>query len=810
MAAIGQKNYLIGVISGCFGALINDTTMKSILFGVALLLIGNLLFAQSINGTATDAATHQPLSFTTISLLKAADSSQVKGTLADDDGKFHFEKLKAGKYLLAVQIMGYISKKVAVTVTDADQTINLQLVSQTTNLNEVTIKASKPLVEHQAGKTIFNVENSIVSVGNTTMELLAMTPLVQLKPGGDITIKGKPNVLVMLNGKIIPGETAATVLQNMPAENIARVEVISSPSARYDASASGGVINIITKKGVAAGLNGTVNLTAAQSSYGKYSGGVVLNYRTGKVNIYGTANVRDAKGKRNEETARTIGTEQSATPVELLTHGVTESGKVGMDYDVTKNSTISASVEGAYTQSNNKATSVAYFNSRQLDSVLTANSKPGGNYNFTLYDLAYQNRLDNEGQLLNFDLNQVHYSGLSRQNMDGVLTDVIGNNPVKYNSAITRTNSLFNVSTIQTDYTLPFDTNTVLEAGLKDLHTGSSNTSTDLQQNELTNTPQQSSTAYHENIAAGYLDLSRQLGTLKLETGLRAEHTAATLSNMGLHESYLDLFPSASIDKKFTNHDKLTFSYTSKIDRPAYESLIPFVTPIDRYTQEKGNPDLKPAYTQDFELTGSAGKLELTLGYTYTKDAITDFIIQDAQTSVWTITKTNFSRAENYNISVSLPITMVSWWNSNNTLTAFYNNFYSNNAGGDAYDKGKFSYTINSINTFTLPAGFKAELVGVYNSASVYGLYQISHTSMVNAGIAKAFAGKKINVKLAANDLFNGSGYDLQTDAGILHMTGFSRYDSRRVSLSLSYKFGKKATPAKDQDHSDVKGRLNM
>ncbi|WP_158992801.1 outer membrane beta-barrel family protein [Mucilaginibacter sp. L196] len=788
--------------------------MKSIFFSFVLLLLSNFLFAQNISGIITDATTHQPLSYSTISLLTTPDSVQVKGTLASDNGGFRFEKAKAGKYLLAVQMMGYVKKTMNIAVTGADQTINIQLAAQATSLSEVTIKVAKPLVEHRADKTIFNVENSIVAIGNTGMELLSMTPLVNVQPGGSISIKGKQNVLVMLNGKIVPGETAVTLLQNMPAENIARIEVITTPSAKYDASASGGIVNIITKKGTGMGLNGTASLTAARTNYGKYSGGVLLNYRTGKVNVYGAANVRDAEGDRNEETDRSLNTgsqaEQLQTPTELWTHGVTETGKLGFDYEVTKNSTLSASVEGAYIQSNNRAKAVTYFSSKQLDSVLTADSKPGGNYNFTLYDLAYQHKLDNKGQLLNIDLNQVHYSGLSRQDMDGQLVDASGSNPVQYNSAVTRTNTLFNVSTIQSDYALPLDTNTLFEAGVKDLYTNSFNKSTDMQVNSLTNVPELSNTAYNENIAAGYFDLSRQLGTLKLQAGLRAEQTQATLSSTGLHENYFDLFPSLMADEKFSANNELTFSYASKINRPNYVSLIPFVTPIDRYTQEKGNPELKPAYSQDFELTEAVGSLAITLGYTYTKDAITDFIEQDEQTQVWTITKANFTREQNYNLSLVLPVAVTKWWNSNNTVVGLYNSFYSNDAGGSAYSQGKFSYNVNSMNTFTLPMGFKAELTGIYNSSSVYGLYNISHTSMVNAGLSKAFAGKKLNVKLGVNDIFNGSGYNLSTNAGILHMTGSSYYDSRRVSLSVSYKFGKKSTPAKERDHDDVKERLSM
>jgi len=788
--------------------------MKSIFLSLALLLESSLLFAQNISGVITDTKTHQPLPYSTVSLLKAADSSQVKGTLAGDNGSFRFEKIKAGKYLLSAKQMGYSKQVIAIELNGTDHTINIALTPRTTSLGEVTIKATKPLVEHRADKTVFNVENSIVAVGNTAIELLSMTPLVNVGPNGNIRVKEKDNVLITLDGKIIPGETIANLLQSIPAENIARIEVSTNPSAKYDASTSGGIINIITKKGTTTGLNGAATLTAGRSNYGKYSGGVSLNYRRGKVNVYGTANLRDAKGDRNEAINRSLTTgnvtEQLQTPTELWTHGVVENGKLGMDYDITKTSTLSASVEGSYIQSNNRATAITNFSSKKADSILTANSIPGGNYNFTLYDLAYQNKLNTKGQLLNIDFNQVHYSGLSRQDMNAQLLDLSGNNPAQYSSATTRTNTLFNVSTFQTDYTLPLDTNTVFEAGIKDMHTGSSNLSTSMQVNSLTNIPNMSTTNYNENIAAAYLDLSKQIKKLKIQAGIRAEQTYANLSSSGIQQQYFDLFPSLMLDEKLTGSKELTFTYAAKVDRPGYTSLIPFVTPIDRYTQEKGNPGLKPAYSQNFELTGSAGNLAVTLGYMYTKNAITDFIVQNVQTQVWTITKANFNNSQNYNLSLVLPVQLAAWWNSNNTLVGLYSSYYSNSVGGNNYSRGQFSYNLNSMNTFNLPKGFKAELTGIYNSSAVYGLYQIGHTSMVNAGISKAFINKKLNVELGANDIFNDSGYNLNTNAGVLRMTGYSRYDSRKVTLSLSYKFGSKLNAHKEREHDDVKGRLNM
>jgi outer membrane receptor protein involved in Fe transport len=790
--------------------------MKKLILSLVLLSTGKILSAQSIKGTITDSKTHQPLSYSTVSLLKVADSSQLKGALANDNGLYKLENIKTGNYLLSAQIVGYVKKLVPVTVIKDEINVNMDLTPQTNQLSEVTIKATKPLIERHTDKMVFNVENSIVAAGNNGMELLKMAPLVTLSQDNTIKLKGKENVMVMLDGKIIPGETAGSLLQSMSAEQISKIEIITNPSAKYDASATGGIINIITKKGTGMGLNGTANLSASRSDYGKYNGGVSLNYRTNKLNIYGNLNLRDGKGYRNEGLIRYLQTAGQPitleTPTELFTNGKAETGKVGIDYTLNKTSTIGFSAEGLFLQSDNRANATSYFRDAAgtLDSVLTSASRPCRNNNYTSYDLNYSNKINAKGEEITIDLNQSHFAGLTKQDLDAQMIAVSTNRPAEYSSSVNRTNSLFNITTFQTDYTLPLDTSITLETGVKNLHTSSANRSSNQDVNSLTGAPDFSNTSYKENIAAGYLILTQQLKTLKLQGGVRAEQTNASLSNTNLNTNYLNFFPSAVVDKKFSDKYELTFTYAGKINRPAYQSLIPFVVPIDRYTREKGNPDLKPEYAHSFELTNNIHDISITLGYTYTHNAITDFIEQDQQTKVWTFTKGNFNHLENYNVAVVLPYNPTHWWNSNNTVVGLYNSYYGDNVGGSIYDHGKFSYDLNSINTFTLPNNIKAELTAIYNSNSINGLYQISHYSMVNAGVSKAFLAKMLNVKLGVNDIFKGSGYTLSSNAGSLHMNGHSYSDSRRVTLSLSYKFGKKVTQARQSNHDDVKGRLSL
>jgi outer membrane cobalamin receptor len=777
------------------------------------------LFAQNIKGLIADAGTHQPLANATISLLKASDSSLLKAALAGDDGHYQFANLQPGNYLLSVQMMGYSPQLIPVTIATTDQTIDIQLMAIVKQLGAVTVRVSRPLVEHRPDKTIFNVENSIVATGNTALELLKMTPTIMIGSNSGIRLKGKEHVMVMLDGKIVPEETLADILQSLSAEQISKIELDYTPSAKFDAAATGGIINIITKKGMGRGFNGVANISALESSYGKYNGGISLNYRTGKLNCYATINGRNSKGYKNETIIRLLDAGNGAhqtmdMPAELFSHGKSATGKMGIDYTINSASTIGFSADGIFTRSNNRVVAISSFiNDMQAkDSSLTSNSWPAGNTNYSSYDLYYKNKLNAKGDQLALDLTQMHYNGLTSQMVNTTIVSANAAIPDKYAFSYNSTKAIIDITTAQADYTLVIKQGLSLNTGLKEIFTQSKNQSTSEQQNGLGQEPALNATSYKENIFAGYAMLTRQLKTVQVELGLRAEQTNARLNGTGLNSTYLDLFPSALVSKKLSDKYQASLAYTSRIHRAAYKALIPFVIPIDRYTQEKGNPELKPEYTNSIELTNTIGKINLTIGYTHTRDAIADFIEMDPITRVWTITKGNFPRKENFDVTLVVPITIARWWSTDNTLQAFYNSFVdkTGKVGGVAYKQDQYSCAINSINTFSLPRNIKADLTLLYNSPYIDGLYKLGHSSSVNVGFSKAFLEKKLLLKLAVNDLFHDNGYTFRSGNGNIQLSGDHYTDSRQFVIALSYKFGKSASQSNRTGNDDMKGRLNL
>jgi outer membrane cobalamin receptor len=679
-------------------------------------------------------------------------------------------------------------------------------------LGEVTVRASRPLIEHRQGKTIFNVENSIVATGNTALELLKMTPTVLVSSNGDIRLKGKEHVMVMLDGRIVPEESLTDILQSLSADQISKIELDYTPSAKFDAAATGGIINIITKKGSVRGFNGVANLSALQSRYGKYNGGLSMNYRTDKLNCFATINGRSSKGYKNENIIRF--NPNIDMPTEAFSHGKAATGKIGIDYTISPASTIGFSADGIFSRSNNRVTAVSSFMNAMhaTDSSLTSQSSPAGNTNYSNYDLYFKNKLNPKGDLLALDVNQTHYNGLTRQTVNTMIVSADPAIPDNYAFSYNSTRAIIDITTAQADYTLMLKQGLSLNTGVKEMYTQSKNQSGSEQQNGLGQEPALNVTSYKENIFAGYALLTRQLKTVQLQLGLRAEQTNARLNGTGLNSNYLDLFPSALVSKKLSNNYQVSLAYTSRIHRPPYRALIPFVIPIDRYTQEKGNPDLKPEYTNSIELTNTIGKLNFTLGYTHTRDAIADFIVMDPQTRVWTITKGNFSRKENIDATLVVPLTITHWWSTDNTLQGFYNSFVdkTGKVGGAAYKQDQYSCAINSINTFLLPRDLKADLTLLYNSPYIDGLYKLGHSSSINVGFSKAFFEKKLLLKTAVNDLFHDNGYTFRSNNGNIQLWGNHYTDSRQFVIALTYKFGKTAIPNNKPGNDDMKGRLNL
>ena len=337
-----------------------------------------------------------------------------------------------------------------------------------------------------------------------------------------------------------------------------------------------------------------------------------------------------------------------------------------------------------------------------------------------------------------------------------------------------------------------------LETGLKSSKVSTDNVSSF--ENFLNNNWQSDLTRsdhfiYDENINAGYINLNREFTGLTVQLGLRAEQTNSKGNSVPKQQisdrHYFDLFPSVFVNRVLSKNHEVGFSYSRRIDRPDYEDLNPFVYFVDLYTYSMGNPYLNPQYTNSFEISYSYKKtINATLGYSHTNDAISRVLVSDTLKKTLFISSQNLAQKKSYSLNINSPLTIFKWWTTNNNLTVFYNEFSTPNLLGVPYKGGKTAFNFNSNQTITLNGTTNFELSGFYRSAQVDGTLSVKPIYGIDLGVSKSFMDKKLNIKLAANDVFNLQKFRITSAIPSQIYSVVEKSETRVFRLTCSYRFG--------------------
>jgi len=791
--------------------------LKSVIIFILSFGLVNAAFAQTgkaqVSGILQD-INGKPMDYASVSLVTARDTATVQGTLSTETGVYNFLNIKAGTYMVKASTVGYqtaLSQPFVVTDSTKSITIpTLQAKADIRNLNTVVITATKPLIEHQADKTVVNVAGSVLAAGNTAMDILERAPGVTVDKDDNISLKGKQGVTVMINDKLtyLSASQLATLLRSTDGSTIQSIELITNPSAKYDAAGNSGIINIKLKKNKLNGTNGSASVTGAVGTYLKSSETFNINHKQGDLNVFANFSRGDIPQGRTIDINRTVVDTGKSTYFKQKSFMPSinhyNNYSFGADYDTSPKNTIGFAVNGyfnTYDQGNTNNTNIASTPNGKPDSTQQTLSQVNQSYKNYTIDLNDTYKIDTLGQELSFDADYSQFNNNSNAYYNTTFSNQ-AEAPVDLRQV---TPSEIDIRVGKVDYVKPLTKSLKLEIGGKysDVKTNNNLEATTLQGGEYVNDATLTNQfIYDEKISAGYVNLTKTYKNTSIEVGLRGEYTTSrgdlVTEDSVDQRKYFNLFPSAFFHHTFNDKNEIGLSYSRRVDRPDYSDLNPFVYYLDQYTYSEGNPFLRPQYTNNFEFNYTYNKTyNLSLSYSHTYDAIQQIILTDDATEASYQTSVNLSSQDSYNASLSIPVTVTKSWSINFDATAFYLKFKSDTLSGGMLNRGKLAYVAKINQTFTF-AGFKAELFGNYQSPLTYGLYDIQARYNVDAGVSRSFDDKKFNVKFSVDDIFNTERNNLSINYQSDNLQIMQKQESRIARLTLTYNFGNSSIKARD------------
>ena len=772
-----------------------------------------------------------PLKSATLSLLNAADSSVQKLAVSDADGKYRFDGVKKGRYLVQASFTGHtMAYSEVFDITGTPYTAgDLSLFIVASTQQAVTVVGKKPFIEQKAGKTVMNVESSIMASGNTVMELIEKAPGVTLDKDENINIRGRQGVIVMIDGKPqqLSAADLANMLRSMPGTQVESIEIITQASAKYDAAGNSGMINIRTKKIKKAGLNGTTNLVYGQDFYPRYSLGGTINYRKSKVNLFGNYTYVNRKTLDQLELWRDVNYAGENTSFEQYTFepGLRRShtAKIGMDYQLNRNTSFGFVADGFLSHENNNTESRTKIGSGfvTIDSMIeVATQKKAKTRNGTV-SLSFRHRFDSTGKELSIDADRSYYDHDGKEFLDNYyyLNDnkqlprkaplFLRNNPL----------SNINITVVKADYTHPLKKNNgKIEAGLKYSHVIGDN---DLRFDSLSagnwvnDNSKTNHFIYKETVNAAYINYSAQFKKLELMAGLRTEQTisegnSVTLSNV-VKNNYIQLFPSVFLTYNQSENNQYSLAYSRRVQRPNYEQLNPFLFFLDQYTYQQGNPYLKPSVSDNLEISHTWKQfLTTSIGWQRIKDPSITVTEQNDTSKITYAINRNLNAQNAYSLGVNAGFPVTKWWTMQNNVQVFYLGFVYQDDKNDL-KTGRVAAQFNTTNSFIISKTWSGEINANYQTPLQFGIFKVKPQWGVGFGVKKDIMKKRGSIRFTLDDLFNTTISRVSTNYQNMNIRLVENDYNTIARLTFSMKFGKSDAQNRRRNSaaSEERSRLN-
>ncbi|HVI48275.1 MAG TPA: TonB-dependent receptor, partial [Chitinophaga sp.] len=758
-------------------------------------------------------------------------SSVITGTLSKTNGEFNLENLPFGPCIIRINFMGYTSlqKKITITPQTVEQDLgNIKMQPNVKTLQGVEVTGQKSAFTMGIDKKVFNVDRNLVSVGGTATDVLKNVPAVNVDLDGNVTVRNAtPNIFV-------DGKPSTLTLDQIPADAIESVELITNPSARYDAEGMSGILNIVLKKNRKAGFNGSVQ--AGVGTGGKYNGGGNINVKQGKFNVFANYNINANRSWGEGTTSRTNFGKAGLSDTNYLFQNSNSTskplfqfGRIGADYSLDNRNTISLSQNIVAGNFKNNEDLLSTFANK--DKTTTSLSDRINNNKFTFRNyttaLSFKHTYAKPNKEWTADLN----FNRSTNSRDGdYITQAKGLTGLPFGQPLVQNNASAGKTTfitIQTDYVNPVGKNGKLEAGAKvTLRDYSSNYNVfdrdTVSGNFILNPILSNNYKYNEEIYAGYANFSNTIGNFGYQAGLRIEQYVYAGENEGVHykptKATPGFFPSVYLSQKLKHDQELQLNYSRRVNRPNFFQLIPYRDYSDPQNQREGNPNLKPEYTNSLEFSYAKNWANSNLlASIYFRN--TNNLISTISTPIGADTLLtqyiNANRSNAYGAEITMKNQILKGWDVTTNVNLFQTDMKVNTNGQNFTNSG-FSW-LGKINSETkLPANFTVQVSATYQAPAIAlpqsggggggrgggggGFMMIPSSSQgkiqgfstVDLAVRKDFLkNKTASVTLSVSDIFNTRQYQLNQLTPLFEQDYIRKRESRIFKINFSYRFGK-------------------
>jgi iron complex outermembrane receptor protein len=761
--------------------------------------------ALSLTGTVVDSVTNEAIPLATISLKNYGNEKIVAAVIADNNGKFLITNIKPGKYDLSIYFMGYAPKTITVDLEAATDMGKISVSPSSKTLGEATIVSEKSLIVKNSEKTVFNVAQSPNNQVGTAEDVLRNMPGVIVDQKDNISITGKQGVKILVDGK--PNAMAQNdlpdFLKSIPANSIESIELITNPSAKYDAEGNAGIINIILKKGKANGLNGS--LSASYGILNRYNFNAAINYRKNKINFFADYALTVNKIPNHWIENRTITVRDTTTYYNFESKGtptlISNNLKAGFDYFIDTKNSITYTAGANYSHFNWLSNAIATNSDSSHEETASYNSTDNEVFqNFSITnDISYTHKFDSAGRELDIDVSHTYVSGNNNATLNSLGYDSTG----AYNPQLSLVQPTHSLTTIhnfvfQLDYSHPLKrlTGYKIDLGVKNETTNNQNVFKayhEINNVEVPDTLLSNKFNYTENIAALYFIMSG--GYKKLLTysaGLRGEHTYITSNNSSVDKNYFSLFPSGTLTGNIDQQQTLSLSYSRRVQRPQFRQINNTISYVDQYTTWQGNAFLQPSFSNIVSANYTIMVKQHMFSFDASGNFATNGFIESSVVDSNRITRggvTNGTTSNIFNFTFFSKLQITKWWDLQMNHTYAYS-YFGFKAGLNTAPLSGSSYNLWANTNFKFWKNMEITIGGWFNSKGVQAQGVIEPIGGLHASIKKSFFKDKLTVAIAGQDLLNTVIWRWTvSNSSLIDQGSWQSYD-RTVMLILTWRFG--------------------